>query len=141
MNQAFQFSVLLESGALYTGLPINAITNAEPLPLNLAQAYDCIGSSIEVITLDLLRYMECSVKFFNGEVRKGLYLFSIDFVDENGLARHPVQWKQFHVIKLDDGALVAYPQYRIQFLDIALCPDSTRPLPAYQYNTSVWLSE
>ncbi len=141
MNQAFQFSVLLESGALYTGLPISALTNNEALPLNLAQAYDCIGSSIEVITFDLLRYMRCTVKFFNNDVYKAVYLFTIDFVDNNGLARHPTQWKQFHVLRLDTGSLVAYPQYRIRFLDEAFCVDADKPMPAYEFNHEVWLAE
>lgn len=141
MNQALQVSVLLESGALYTGLPMSALCDTNPLPLTLAQAYDCIGSDIEVITLDVLRYMKCSVKFFNGDAHKGMYMFTIDFVDNNGLARHPTQWKQFHVIKLDSGHWVAYPQYRVMFLDDALCPNHRNDLPHYNYNETVWLAE
>lgn len=141
MNQALQFSVLLETGALYTGLPINALTSADIIPLSKAQAYDCIGSSIEVVTLELLRYMKCTVKAYDGSVMPGMYMFTVDFTDENGLARHPVQWKQFHVIKLESGQWVTYPQYRIQFTDGAFCPDYKDGLPAYKYNEQVWLSE
>ena len=135
-NQAFQFSVLLSTGALYTGLPISAFGK---LPLDIAQAYDCIGSEIQVITLDLLRYMKCTVKDFNGNIHNGYYLFTIDFTDNNGLARHPEQWKQFHVVKTVNG-FMAYPQYRIVFQDDAFCPDRDT-LQGYKYNTTIHCAE
>lgn len=144
MNQALQFTVLLEDGALYTGLPISAISRKENdtvLELSEAQAYDCIGSRIEVITFDVLRYMKCSLKTFNNKLHECQYLFTIDFVDENGLARHPVQWKQFHVVENAEGNLMCYPQYRLQFKDGALCPDSAKPLGRYKYNEITHLSE
>jgi hypothetical protein len=145
MNQAFQFTVLMSDGALYTGLPINALTrkkeNNTILPIQEAQAYDCIGSSIEVITFDVLRYMKCKLKTFFNILHNCYYLFTIDFIDENGLARHPVQWKQFHVLENTDGNLMCYPQYRIQFKDGAFCFDSDKDLPRYKYNETIHLAE
>lgn len=144
-NQALQFSVLLESGALYTGLPISALSRKpsfEPVALSKAQAYDCISSNIEVITLETLRHMKCTYLPFGEKTPlEALYLFTIDFVHD-GLARHPSQWKQFHVLEdASTGALVTYPQYRIQFKDGALCPDGNKPLPDYKYNDKIHLSE
>lgn len=144
-NQALQFSVLLESGALYTGLPISALSRTElfnPTALSKAQAYDCISSNIEVITLETLRHMKCTyLPFGEKEPIKALYLFTIDFI-ETGLARHPVQWKQFHILQDSiSGGLVAYPQYRIQFKDGALCPDGNKSLPDYKFNDTIHLSE
>jgi hypothetical protein len=141
-NQALQFSVLLESGALYTGIPIHMISTPKfmaKMELSKAQAYDCIGSNIQAITLDLLRYMTCTVKLNNDEIVFGKYLFTIDFLDDNGLARHPEQWKQFHVVTTSSG-LICYPQYRIKFTDKALCPDFDKE-SKYKYNDVVHLSE
>lgn len=139
-NQALQFSVLLESGALYTGIPINMLVDLDSncdLTLSNAQMYDNIGSVVSVIVLDLLRYMTCTVKLNSGDIVKGKYLFTIDF--EDFLARHPVQWKQFHVISTSRG-WVAYPQYRIRFTDEALCPNQESGMN-YSYNTKIHLSE
>jgi hypothetical protein len=145
MNQAFQFTVLMTDGALFTGLPINALTrkkdNKTILPIQEAQAYDCIGSRIEVITFDLLRYMKCKLKTFFNIFYDCQYLFTIDFIDENGLARHPVQWKQFHVLENSDGNLMCYPQYRIQFKDGAFCHESNKELKNYKYNETIHLAE
>lgn len=144
-NQALQFSVLLESGALYTGLPINALSRQaifNPVALSKAQAYDAISSNIEVITLETLRHMKCTYLPFGEKTPlEALYLFTIDFV-ETGLARHPIQWKQFHVLEdASTGILVIYPQYRIQFKDGALCPNGNKPLPEYKFNDKIHLSE
>jgi hypothetical protein len=145
MNQAFQFTVLLSDGALFTGLPINALTrkkdNTKILLLNEAQAYDCIGSKIEIITFDLLRYMKCKLKTFSNIFYDCYYLFTVDFIDENGLARHPTQWKQFHFVENSDGNLMCYPQYRIQFKDGAFCWNSNNNLQNYTYNETIHLAE
>lgn len=143
-NQAFQFTVLLESGALFTGIPISAIAGIGKQPvlsLHEAQAYDAIGDDIEVIEHQSLRLMNCSVKTYSDPERiiNGIYLFTIEFRN-SGLARHPEQWKQFHVISTELG-LIAYPQYRIIFKDGALCPDHKRPIPKYIANKTVHVSE
>jgi hypothetical protein len=141
MNQALQFSVLLESGALYTGIPINMICSPEDdclLDLAEAQMYDNIGDKIQVITFDLLRYMKCTVKTDYDNVIEGKYLFTIDFVG-GGLSRHPVQWKQFHCVSTSKGWMV-YPQYRLKFTDEALCPDF-KEITKYKFNEKIHLSE
>lgn len=144
-NQALQFSVLLESGALYTGLPINALASAphfDVMPLLKAQAYDCICSHIEVIELELLRRMKCTYLPWEEKTpHQAYYLFTIDFT-ETGLARHPVQWKQFHVLEnARTGEWVTYPQYRIQFQDEALAAKHRSGMPEYKYNQTAHYSE
>jgi hypothetical protein len=141
MNQALQFSVLLESGALYTGIPINMLCSPEDdcsLSLGEAQMYDNIGNKTQVIAFDLLRYMPCTVKTDFGNIIKGKYLFTIDFVGD-GLSRHPVQWKQFHCVSTVRGWMV-YPQYRIKFTDDALCPNHTEHTQ-YKFNEKIHLAE
>lgn len=140
-SQALQFSVLLETGAFFTGLPANSILFNDTVnylhDLSEMQMYDNIGSKIEVITLETLRRMPLTLKTNCGNIVKGKYLFSIDFID-GGFSRHPEQWKMFHAIESVAGHLYLYPQYRLQFKDEALCPKTNDKMPKYLANTTLW---
>lgn len=140
-NQALQFSVLLETGALFTGLPAHAVTFRKDclnkiLNLSDAQMWDCVSDDIEVFTIESLRYAECEV-IGNQIAASGKYLFTIDFVGE-GYSRHPTHWKQLHAVQTLSGDLLLYPQYRIIFLDKALCL-SNSDIPKYKANTTQWI--
>ena len=140
-GQAMQFQVLLETGALFTGLPAHAICFEEDAPereLIDCQMWDSISSEIDVIQYDTLLYMPCTLKLDSGEIIKGEYLFTIDHVGNVDLSRDPTEWKMFHVIKSEEGNMHLYPQYRIKFLDTALCSKSKKPLPKYTYNETIW---
>lgn len=139
-NQALQFSVLLDNGALFTGLPAHAITFREDefngvLNLQDAQMWDCISDDIEVFTMETLRYAECEV-LGNEIAAAGKYLFTIDFNGE-GFSRHPTHWKQMHAVQTNEGYFLLYPQYRIRFVDKALFDGSE--LPRYAPNTKHWI--
>ena len=140
-NQALQFTVLLENGALFTGLPSNAITFREDCPnpiLNLqdSQMWDCVSDDVEIFCIESLRYAQCEV-LGDQIAAAGMYLFTVDFVGE-GYSRHPTHWKQLHAVQTLSGDLLLYPQYRIIFLDKAL--NSNKPeLPKYKANTRQWI--
>jgi hypothetical protein len=141
-NQALQFSILLDNGVLFTGLPAHAITFREDLingklELPDAQMWDCISDDIDVFVMETLRYAECEVKPDMIPAKSGKYLFTIDFVGE-GFSRHPTHWKQLHAIQTNDGYLMLYPQYRIIFLDKALFEDVEK-LPEYKANSRHWI--
>lgn len=140
-NQAIQFQVLLETGALFTGLPAHAICFEKEAPdreLIDCQMWDSISSDIEMVQFDTLLYMPCTLMLHSGEIIKGEYLFTIDHVGTKDLSRDPTEWKMFHVIKSEEGNLHLYPQYRIQFLDDALCSKAEEGLPKYQFNEKIW---
>ena len=142
-NQALQFSVLLETGALFTGLPAAALTreeNDDGLSVSESQMWDNISEHIDVFVIDQLKYMACEV-LINSAAVEGKYLFTIDYVGYNDLSAHPEHWKQLHVIELFGGSIVCYPQYRIRFKDKALCDKSSEPLPKYRANTTTWTVE
>ena len=139
-NQALQFTVLLDNGVLFTGLPAHSLSFREDemnpmLNLQDAQMWDCISDDIEVFTMETLRYAECEV-IGNQIAASGKYLFTIDFVGE-GYSRHPTHWKQLHAVQTMSGNFLLYPQYRIRFLDKALC--STEDLPNYVANEKHWI--
>lgn len=140
-NQALQFTVLLETGALFTGLPAHAITftqdcSSPVLSLQSCQMWDCVSDDIDVITMETMRYFNCEV-FGNEIAASGMYLFTIDFVGE-GYSRNPVHWKQLHAIQSSTGYLLLYPQYRIIFVDKALCPKNSESLN-YRANSKHWI--
>lgn len=141
-NQALQFQVLLETGALYTGLPAHAICFTEDAPQRSildCQMWDNISNDIDVIQLDTLLYMPCTVKLQDtGNILEGEYLFTIDYVGKYDLSRNASHWKQFHCIRSTEGNFHVYPQYRIQFKDKALCYYSKDDLPKYHYNETIW---
>jgi hypothetical protein len=140
-NQALQFSVILDNGALFTGLPAHAITFRkdtlnEKLQIQDAQMWDCISDDIDVFCMESLRYAECEVKPTRINAKLGQYLFTIDFVGE-GYSRHPTHWKMLHAVQTLDGYLMLYPQYRIVFLDKALY--TKKELPRYAANKKHWI--
>jgi hypothetical protein len=141
-NQALQFQVLLTTGALFTGLPAHAICFEKDAPqrtLQECQHWDNISSEIDVVVYDTLLFMPCTVKVEpNGEIIKGEYLFTIDYVGSNDLSRNPTHWKMFHAIKSDEGNLHLYAQYRIKFMDTALCYEHKKDLPDYTFNENIW---
>ncbi len=140
-NQALQFNVILDTGALFTGLPAHAITFKEDLindklQLPDAQMWDCISDDAEVFCMESLRYAECEVRPSIIGAKLGIYLFTVDFVGE-GYSRHPTHWKMLHAIQTLDGYFMLYPQYRITFLDKALYED--KELPQYKANSKHWI--
>lgn len=141
-NQAIQFTVLLSNGALYTGLPTNAIhfkNDAPEIELEEALMWDNISNEIDVITYDLLRYMPCTVKTTKNRIIEGIYRFSIDYVGNNDLSRDPEHWKMVHIIESNDGNLLMYPQYRIIFLDPALCENNKQLITDIKHNDTIWM--
>jgi hypothetical protein len=137
-NQAIQFTVLLLNGALYTGLPVNAIGFKKDFPimdLDECLMWDNISSEIDVITFDLLRYTPCTVKT-NKQIIKGEYRFTIDYVGNNDLSRDPEHWKMTHVIEAENGCMLIYPQYRLRFNDPALCYEDS--FEDFRYNTKIY---
>ena len=144
-NQALQFQVLLDNGALFTGLPVHSLcfnTEAPKRKLIECQQWDCISSEIDIVTYETMRYMPCTVKIEpSGEILKGEYLFTIDFVGSNDLSRDPIHWKMLHVIKSQEGNMHLYPQYRIKFTDKALCYNSNKDFPNYSFNEFHWKVE
>jgi hypothetical protein len=141
-NQALQFQVLLTTGALFTGLPAHSICfdlNAPDRTLQECQHWDNISSNIDTLVYDTLLYMPCTVKVEpTGEIIKGEYLFTIDYVGDTDLSRNPTHWKMFHAIKSDEGNLHLYAQYRIKFMDTALCFEHKNEFPVYSFNETIW---
>lgn len=116
------FTVYLDTGASWSGLPITAIYcdrfnpinyDAPPLSIEEAQPFSCLEGDINVLTYNLLKNAKA---YLGPDKLVGNYLFTIDYLGE-GLAEEPSQHKTHNIFVLDTGHLVAYPNNMILWTD------------------------
>ena len=119
MARPLLFTVYTEHGAVYSGLPINALSTSNAInqefTLEQAQPFSCISPTISVIKYDFTKDMDVLVRI-NGELVLGQYLFTVEY-GEGGLGEDPEQFKTHNVISLYDGCLVAFPNNMLLFQD------------------------
>lgn len=137
------FTVYLDTGATWSGLPITAIYcdrfnpinyNAPPLSIEEAQPFSCLEGDINIITYDLLKNAKASL----GQNKlQGNYLFTIDYLGE-GLTEEPSQHKTHNIFVLDYGQLVAYPNNMILWSDGFFSYSPENP-PKYRRTNNYWL--
>lgn len=128
-SRALLFTVHLENGALWSGLPIEALykdlPEERPVPRSneILQPWSCLESPVNVIQY---RYMKDQEAIVNSPDIQGVnaeYLFTIDYHGE-GLAQDPEQHKTHNILRLrDSGQLCAMPNNYLVFQD------------GYQYDT------
>lgn len=152
-GHAIRFSVLLETGALYYGLPIHAlcVRECEPMPLHVLELWNAMSYHAAVYRDPWRAGLDVDVKLGNGEVVRGTCLFSIDFVhaepqlSDGGWTGFPDEKKEAHIIELDSGHLAAQPGNRIVWLDASYVSnpiDLRQPKPCtYQRCTRTWSVE
>ena len=148
---AVTFTVLLDNGVLFTGLPIHAFTHKQVIRPNVdspslqdMQMWDCLSYDHSVVQFDFLKRMSCNVLLRDKTIRSGNYIFTVDFCNAstlNTLAETPNEWKMFHFIKLNDGNFCLYPQNRIIFKDASLTVPVDISNIASRVNTTEWLCE
>lgn len=140
-HKAFQFHVLLDSGASYWGLPISALKTTENdgwLSLSDAQLWSNISTSISACEFEFIRRMACTVRLRSGKTEKGIYRFTIDYEGQGDLSDTPNEHKCAHIIELDSGYLVAYPNNRVIFNDASLVKGNAATR-GYKINTTEYL--
>lgn len=137
-NRPLMFTVHLETGALWSRLPITALymnrylkheTVPTEMSLELAQPFTCLDGSIQVIAHPHLKNYEIIAKM-NNEVSTGHYLFTVDVVGD-GLAEDPVQFKTHNICVLNNGNLIAYPNNYLLFKD-GYFTEKLTEMPAYK---------
>lgn len=141
LHKALQFHVLLESGASYWGLPISALKTTDEdgwLPLSDTQLWSNISTSVSAVEFNFLRRMACSVRLRNRKTEKGIYRFTIDYEGQGDLSDTPNEHKCAHIIELDSGHLVAYPNNRVVFNDSSLVKGNAADR-GYKINTTEYL--
>lgn len=112
------FTILLENGALFSGLPITALfcekhdarIPATPQTLSLAEAqpWSCLEGPAQIVEYELLLDSRVWVRTPRFENRNCFYLFTIDYHGE-GLAQDPEQSKSHNILVSEKGELLAMP--------------------------------
>lgn len=123
--QVLTFSILLENGAQYRGVPIHALVLGqdpqqhfpEVLTPEQHQVWGCFGTEFSIIPMTLLQHLPAQWRGPAGEVYTGRGLgYAIEFHDD-GYSAAPQQDKSFNLLVSDRGQLAAMPNNRIRWYE------------------------
>lgn len=141
-GRCLNFQVLLETGALWTRLPIHALVyekQAPQLALKYIQPWDCPSYHLSVHQYSYLRNTPVKVLLGNGEIVRGHYQFTVDYA-QMPFAEND-EHKCSHIIKTENGNLLAQPNNRCLWGDAILT--NIEKYPDYKScdQSSNWSSE
>lgn len=121
--QPLTFSVLLENGAQYRGIPIHAlIVGQDPtkeIPkaqtLHCHQVWGCFGTEFSIVDMSFSKGLAAQWRDSEGKTFSGRGLgWAIEFHDD-GYSNAPQQDKSFNMLLSDEGYLAAMPNNRIRW--------------------------
>ena len=103
------------------------------------------SSDISVTTFSYLQGYKVDCYNRNKELMRGEYLFTIDdyYADNNSLPlgySNDTDKKCFHIIKLENGFLCAYPNNYLKWHNLNFCEPYIDP-PKYKKNSFEWNCE
>jgi hypothetical protein len=119
------FSVLLESGAQYRGIPIHGLivgqdpTQLLPSALGLTQhqVWGCFGTEFSIVEMTYCDGMSAEWCDSEGTTFRGRGLgWAIEF-NGDGYSNAPQQDKSFNMLVSDEGYLAAMPNNRVRWYD------------------------
>ena len=122
-TQALTFSVLLESGAQYRGIPIHGfivgqdVNNRIPPAKNLPshQVWGCFGTEFSIIDMSFSKGLSAEWRDSTGKTFLGRGLgWAIEFYDD-GYSNAPQQDKSFNMLVSQEGYLAAMPNNRVRW--------------------------
>jgi hypothetical protein len=124
-NQQLTFTVHLQSGALFSSVPIEAIlcekfgatASEESVQLegHQLQPWTCLEDPSQLLVYDYLENYDTVCKIEDQHVN-GNYIMTISY-SGRGLADDPEQSKTHNIIVLENGQLAALPNNYILFKD------------------------
>lgn len=143
-NNALGFSVHLESGALFSNLPIEALRYDDGRPdfnpvINLGneilQPYSCIDGDVQFIQYEYLRSYSGYGRF-GTEIKPIRYLFTLDYCG-TGFASDPEQYKTHNIVYIEDESkhLAALPNNYCLWLDKHFTNNKECVFPPYKRGT------
>ena len=141
VNQILMCHVLLESGAHWSGIPIQAISvssnfNYSP---NQLMPWACMGEETVAFHIKYLEGISCStIKTIE---EKGRHTgIMVDWKD--GFSRYPQEHKPLNLIQLNSGQFILYPNNFILFEDKHFVDNSGKEfLKYYKRNEIVFWGE
>jgi len=132
-GRALTFHVLLNNGAQYARVPIQALTHqaeaTDFYPLPALQAWDCFAYDMAVHRYAYLAERDVEVRLSEpcaSQMVTGQYCCTVDWYD-NGYSDTPDQHKCAHIIALENGQFAAMPNNRLRWYDASFT-DWTQPI-------------
>jgi len=121
-GKALLFHVLTDFGAHLSRVPLNflshKLTTDEHLPLHMLQLWDCFSDNVSFVQFDYLTEARVKATLKDRSLIWGNYFGTVDWY-ENGFTEEPTQFKQGHIILLDNGQIAMQPNNRLQFFDMS----------------------
>ena len=144
-SRALLFHIMTEGGAQRANVPISAMVHkkdATSIPLDYLQLWDCFGENISVIVFDYLVNKRCQVVLKDKNLYWGTYMMTFDW-DENPYSNTPQDYKNAHLIKLDNGCFALQPNNRILWKDSNFItkPLDFKNLPKYKVDKDIFVCE
>jgi len=137
-NQVLSCHVLLESGAHWSGLPIQAIStkNDYSHPPEVLMPWATMGEDIDCIHFKYLEGIECStIEIIKVPARHTGII--IDWKD--GFSRYPQEHKPLNLIELDNGQFALYPNNYLYFKDAHFISEEAKSnLKFYKRNEKLY---
>ena len=139
------FHIMTESGAQRANVPISALVHkkeAPEIPLDYLQLWDCFGKEINVVVFDYLVNKRCQVVLKDKNLHWGSYMMTFDW-ENNCYTDTPQDYKNAHLIKLDNGCFALQPNNRILWRDTNFItkPLNVNNLPKYKVDKQVFVCE
>jgi hypothetical protein len=123
------FHVHLEDhGAHYSLVPLHKLLHKEvkePLAPNQLQPWDCFSDSVEAIKY---KYFEFKKVWILSLKMWGEYILTFDWL-ENSYSDYTIEFKQGHLIKLENGQYGIYPNNFLIFYDKTYTSPDLENLP------------
>lgn len=143
--RALTFHVMTELGAQRANVPISALVHKkdhESLRLDELQLWDCFGENIECITFNYLINKRCQIITKNKNLLWGTYMMTFDWCG-NAYSNTPNDYKNAHMIKLDNGCYALQPNNRILWRDTNFItkPLDLNNIPKYKVDKQIFVCE
>jgi hypothetical protein len=130
MSSFIRFTVYLETGAVWSGLPIEALycdrfgsVERNGLSTEKLQPYSCLEGPVSIVEYELLKNAAVETKTLGS----GYYLFTINY-QGSGLADDPEQYKTHNIVVLENGRLAAMPNNYLRFKDNWFSYEASEPV-------------
>lgn len=128
-SMALKFTVYLDSGAVWSGLPIEALYCDKFGSINtkihyenqILQPFSCLSNESKVIEYGLIKNAEIKSRTLG----KGHYMFTINYIGL-GLSEDPEQYKTHNIVCLENGQLAALPNNDFTVVDNWFVDDNAK---------------
>jgi hypothetical protein len=114
-GQVLMAHVLLESGANWSGLPLQSISTQKDFSIHhtILQPWGAMGDQLEVFPVDYLEGLECKLLKWDGKGRHTGIM--IDWTD--GFSKYPQEHKPLNLIELSSGQFSLLPNNYLVYDD------------------------